>query len=161
MICSRCKTQNPDGNTFCLECGNSLDPFVTTDNNSYQPQNGSVGNDQFIPGSNQYSQPQSYQQPYQQNMVNYPAGYGISDDEHVSVLNWIGIFAINLIPVIGSIVYIVLLFVWALGDTRKKSLKTFAQAQLIICLVVFVLCFILFGIMGLTLNDWLNTTKWD
>lgn len=67
---------------------------------------------------------QDYQQPNYNNMSN--------DEEHVSVLHWIGIFCLNIIPCVGPIVYLIMMFVWAFGSTPKKSLKNFARAQLIL-----------------------------
>ena len=55
-----------------------------------------------------------------------------NDEEHVSVLHWIGIFCLNIIPCVGPIVYLIMMFVWAFGSTPKKSLKNFARAQLIL-----------------------------
>lgn len=156
MICNNCKTQNPDGNTSCIQCGASLDPFVTADSNSFQQQYVSSGNDPFFAGENPYFQPQSFQQPYKQSMTNYPTAYNYQDDDHVTTLGWIGIWAINLIPVVGSLIYLVLMFVWAFGDTRKKSLKTYARSQLILCLVGIVLLVIMFGVMGITFSDLMN-----
>ena len=163
MICSRCKTQNPDGNTFCLECGASLDPFVTADKESYQPQSAPEStNNPFEPNVSPYTQPQPYeqqsyqqpyQQPYQQNMVNYPAGYNYQDDDHVTTLQWLGIWALNIIPFVGTLIYIVLMFIWAFGDTRKKSLKTYAKSQLII----FLICIVL----GLIIIFSVNTFSFD
>lgn len=94
-------------------------------NNSYQQ-----------PYGTGYNQTPSYQQPNYNNINN--------DDEHVSVLMWIGIFCINLIPCVGSLVYFIMMFVWAFGSTPKKSLKNFARAQLIVLAVVVVIFLILF-----------------
>lgn len=147
MICSKCGTQNNDSGAFCVECGAQLNPFVNMDQNSY-----AQNQQQQQP----YQQQSFPQQGYQQNMVNYPSGYNYSEDEHVSTLMWIGIFAINIIPGIGSLVYLILLFVWAFGSTPKKSLKTFAQAQLIISLVVVVLLVLFFLITGVTISELAN-----
>lgn len=101
---------------------------------------------------NNYSA-QDYQQPYgaDNNQNSYGTGYNqtpsyqqpnynmSNDEEHVSVLMWIGVFCINLIPCVGSLVYIIMMFVWAFGSTPKKSLKNFARAQLILVAVVLVL----------------------
>lgn len=78
-------------------------------NNSYQQ-----------PYGTGYNQTPSYQQPNYNNINN--------DDERVSVLMWIGVFCINLIPCVGSLVYIIMMFVWAFGSTPKKSLKNYARA---------------------------------
>ena len=81
-------------------------PYGTDNNQNYQNSYGTG-----------YNQTPSYQQPNYNNMSN--------DEEHVSVLHWIGIFCLNIIPCVGPIV-------WAFGSTPKKSLKNFARAQLIL-----------------------------
>lgn len=70
-----------------------------------------------------------------------------NDEEHVSTLQWIGIYALNLIPCVGPIIYIVMLFIWAFGDTKKASLKTYAKAHLIISLVMIVIIILFYGII--------------
>ena len=92
---------------------------------------------------------QPYQAPYTQPV---PANV----NEHVSVGAWIGIFFINVIPIIGPLVYLVLLFVWAFGNTAKKSLKAYAKAQLIIAAVLIalsVLAAIVLAIAGFSFSD--------
>lgn len=88
-------------------------PYGTDNNQNYQNSYGTG-----------YNQTPSYQQPNYNNMSN--------DEEHVSVLHWIGIFCLNIIPCVGPIVYLIMMFVWAFGSTPKKSLKNFARAQLIL-----------------------------
>lgn len=88
-------------------------PYGTDNNQNYQNSYGTG-----------YNQTPSYQQPNYNNMSN--------DEEHVSVLHWIGIFCLNVIPCVGPIVYLIMMFVWAFGSTPKKSLKNFARAQLIL-----------------------------
>ena len=65
----------------------------------------------------------------------------------MSVGAWVGVFCINLIPCVGSLVYLIMMFVWAFGNTPKKSLKTFAKAQLLILAVVLVLVIIVYAIV--------------
>lgn len=88
-------------------------PYGTDNNQNYQNSYGTG-----------YNQTPSYQQSNYNNMSN--------DEEHVSVLHWIGIFCLNIIPCVGPIVYLIMMFVWAFGSTPKKSLKNFARAQLIL-----------------------------
>lgn len=130
MYCEKCHTDNPDGTKYCANCGNPLESATpdNAQNNVYQAQN-----------QNQY-------QPYQQQNVNYqPKAY--NEDEHMTIGGWIGVFCINLIPCIGSLVYIIMMFVWAFGSTPKKSLKTFAQAQLLFSAIALVLGIIVFVIL--------------
>lgn len=129
MYCPKCNSENPEGVKFCVNCGNQLDNGVSKDN-AYQNYN------------QNYNQAQPYQQP---NYVQPPAAS--TEDEHMTVGGWIGVFCINLIPCVGSLVYIIMMFVWAFGSTPKKSLKTFARAQLLIMAIVLVLVIILFIII--------------
>ena len=129
MYCPKCNSENPEGVKFCVNCGNQLDNGVSKDN-AYQNYN------------QNYNQAQPYQQP---NYVQPPAAS--TEDEHMTVGGWIGVFCINLIPCVGSLVYIIMMFVWAFGSTPKKSLKTFAKAQLLIMAIAIVLVIILFIII--------------
>ncbi len=129
MYCPKCNSENPEGVKFCVNCGNQLDNGVSKDN-AYQNYN------------QNYNQAQPYQQP---NYVQPPAAS--TEDEHMTVGGWIGVFCINLIPCVGSLVYIIMMFVWAFGSTPKKSLKTFAKAQLLMMAIAIVLVIILFIII--------------
>lgn len=118
--------------------------------NPQQNQNTYSAQDYQQPYGSQNYSAQDYQQPYgADNNQNYQNSYGTgynqtpsyqqsnynnmsNDEEHVSVLRWIGIFCLNIIPCVGPIVYLIMMFVWAFGSTPKKSLKNFARAQLIL-----------------------------
>ncbi len=63
--------------------------------------------------------------------------------EPVSVGEWLITFLIMVIPIVG----IIMLFVWAFGSGAKASKKNFAQAQLIVFLIIFALG-ILFSLLG-------------
>lgn len=163
MICSKCHSENPDNSTFCRECGNKLTESVNLrkDNFDQAPQNPYVGNapvggNPFENGNNYQNAPQANPYPSQsypqyqaqtipQN-IPYYTNMDMPQDEHVSVGEWIGLWCLNLIPVVGSIIFLVLLFVWAFGDTPKKSLKTYSRAQLLMLLIVLVLTIILYSI---------------
>ena len=67
-----------------------------------------------------------------------------NEDEHVSMGQWLGIMAISFIPCVGSLIYLVMLFIWGFGDTKKKSLKTYAKASLIMTAISAVLVTIFF-----------------
>ena len=56
----------------------------------------------------------------------------VNKNAHVSVGTWIGIFLINCIPIIGTLIYLIMLFVWAFGGTDKISLKNYAKATLLL-----------------------------
>jgi len=85
------------------------------------------------------SQGYGYPQPQQgYNPPPYPNNT-IQANEHFSVGQWIGIWCWNLIPGVGGIIYLIVMCVYAFGDTPKKSVKNWAKAQLIIMLVTFII----------------------
>ena len=76
-----------------------------------------------------------------------------SAKESISVGGWIGRSLIPCIPLVGSIVYLIMLFIWS-GDTKKEdSFRNWAKAQLIIMAVVVVLTVLVFAIFGATISD--------
>ena len=138
MFCEKCGMQNDDINQFCYNCRSQL-----PNAQAYQNQG--------------YTQPN----PYANMQPAYPQP---NPDEHVSVGTWIGIFFINLIPCVGSLIYFIMLFVWAFGGTPKKSLKTFAQAQLILFAIVlglFIVLFAIFAALGSSLFDIFSSSYYN
>ena len=59
--------------------------------------------------------------------------------EPISVGGWIGRSLIPFIPLVGGIVYLIMLFIWS-GDTKKEeTFRNWAKAQLIVMLVSVIL----------------------
>ena len=167
MLCPRCNTNNPDGSTFCSGCGLTLidsekaQANISESYNAYgsttpQTTQSYYDNQPYSSFNAPPQYPVQNPAPYQQNMINYPP-YQDPYAEHVSVLQWIGLFCLNLIPGIGSLVYLIFMFVWAFSNTPKRSLKTFAQAQLIIAGIVIVILILIRGISGLTIEELLDS----
>ena len=74
--------------------------------------------------------------------VSYPAYPWNSSKEPISVGGWIGRTLIPMIPLVGGIVYLVMLFIWS-GDTSKEeTFRNWAKAQLIVMAVVLVLAIV-------------------
>ena len=79
----------------------------------------------------------------------YPAYLLSPAKESISVGGWIGLSLIPMIPLVGGIVYLVMLFIWS-GDTNKEdTFRNWAKAQLIITAAVVVLG-IISVILGVT-----------
>lgn len=160
MICSKCHTDNPNGSAFCIECGAPLQSRVNLDKENYNLtgagndfQNGPVGNPFEGNQPPYYNQPVNqvpYQPPYQQTLPNYPNLP--RQDEPVTMGEWLGMWALNLIPIAGPIIFIVMLFIWAFGDTNKQSLKTYSRAMLIIYLISIVIMIVAFSVI-FTVSD--------
>ena len=126
MICKNCGEMNDSLSKFCTNCSQPLYDEHEFDYNPPPP-----------PPPTQIANASGPNQSYYRPPYNQPPNYaGPLVDEHVSVGNWIGIFCINLIPCVGPIIYLVMLFVWAFGSTPKKSLKNYARAQLLIAAIL-------------------------
>jgi len=52
---------------------------------------------------------------------------------------WIGLDLINVIPVVGWIIYLVLMFKWSFGSTNDLSLKGYAIYKLILIIIAILL----------------------
>ncbi len=70
----------------------------------------------------------------------------------MSVGGWIGRSLIPLIPVVGGIVYLIMLFIWSGDTTKEDSFRNWAKAQLIVATIAFILivlvviiCIVLFA----------------
>ncbi len=174
MTCKHCGAENRDEAVFCEHCKRQLidPPFAPQEPVAppAQPENIPVPPPYAPPVQNQYSNfPNTPPAP---NMFNAPPAYNpyppngfnnftnSSEQEHVSVGQWLGYFAINLIPCVGPLIYLAMLFVWGFGSTPKKSLRSFARAQLIILAVAFVLYAVIFAIMlaaGVSFSDMMDS----
>ena len=56
----------------------------------------------------------------------------------MTMWKWLGLFLLPYIPLVGSIIYLVLMFKWAFGSTNDLTLKGFARAQLFLMLLLVV-----------------------
>ncbi|NLW10643.1 MAG: zinc ribbon domain-containing protein [Clostridiaceae bacterium] len=122
MICSQCGKNNPDDARFCDGCGNTLQAAPVNQGYTAPPP----------PPPPQYQQPQ-YQQSYQQS------GYTPAvDNSPLSVGQYIGMYLLQIIPVVGFI----LLLVWAFSGDTNINKKNWARAMLIIMLIGIVLAII-------------------
>lgn len=117
MICPGCGAET--GNSqFCTYCGRELRPKA----NKSTSQN--YGDNYQQP--RRQAQQQTYQPQPRYEDPSYTMGY--HPDEHVSTWGWIGRQILLGIPIVGFI----LMLVWGFGGSRKRSLVTWARAQILI-----------------------------
>lgn len=118
MVCKVCGRSIPDENAhFCENCGASLrDIDIQGSANGQQTQT-----------------PPSYQ----------PPNYTPKKDEPVSFGNWIGSMLLPFIPIVGSLVYLVMLIIWSCSSEINESKRNWARASLVISLVSTVLMIVL------------------
>jgi len=76
---------------------------------------------------------------YQPKVSKYP----------ISVGGWIGRTLIPCIPLVGGIVYLIMLFIWSGDKTKEDTFRNWAKAQLIIMAVALVLT-IIAVVLGIT-----------
>lgn len=55
--------------------------------------------------------------------------------DEISPIKWIGIFILSVIPIIGQI----LILVWAFGNTRNRTFKNWAIANILIVVIGIIL----------------------
>lgn len=88
--------------------------------------------------------------------ANYPVqGNQPAQKEVVSVGGWIGRTLIPCIPIVGGIIYFIMLFVWSGNKKKEDSFRNWAKAQLIVTAIVLVLTILGVVIFGSTISEML------
>lgn len=130
MVCNSCGRDNKNENAnFCEYCGESFrEGNVQKTEPTYNSNQGGTENASVI-------QPPM---PSQAIDIN-------KDKKPVSFLNWLGTYAIMLIPLVGGLVFFVMLIVWSFSSNTPESKKNWARATLVfmIILLIIALLFIL------------------
>lgn len=138
MVCQACgrNTQNENAN-FCEYCGVSYRENKNVINDNVEKEN-VKGNE--IQGSTLGQ-----------------------EDKSISFKNWLGSMILPFIPVVGFLIYIVMLFVWAFSSETPKSKKSWARASLVVGAIgfIFIMYFLLSTTMdlingGFDFNSYLN-----
>lgn len=129
MICHTCgrQIQNKEAN-FCEYCGASF-----RERKGYEV-------DPLYDGSSIASAPLPPPMP-QAAMVN-------KKEKPVSFLDWLGTYLIMFIPLVGSIIFIIMMFVWSFGRNVSESKKNWAKATLLMTLIMFIILTIFFSNQG-------------
>lgn len=136
MFCGKCGFTNADGAVICQNCGEALVAQQPAQQAGYQQNT-------YHPVNQMPVQQPVYVVPGQPIV---PDGYS----ETVSVKEWLGSMALMLVPIVN----IVMIFVWAFGDT-KKSKSNFYKASLIysaIVMVISIVVSILVVVLGISLG---------
>lgn len=144
-VCGR-HVDNEDAN-FCENCGNSFrENYQNNDNNAYKQQNNNYNQENTT--YNQRNTNSQYSYGQESNTNNQ---YNTSDqyEKPISFGQWMLIlglpYLLMLIPVpfAGTIIYFVILLVWAFSNNTQPSKKNYAKANLLITVIVTVLAIIL------------------
>lgn len=128
--CLQCGAQLEDNAQFCAACG-MAQPMMTAP---------------VAPVAQEQPQPVSYPGPAYQ-----------PQEEPITVGGWIGRSLIPLIPGVGSLIYLIMLFIWSGDRTKQATFRNWAKAQLILTAIGVVVGVILvvaiFAIVGMTAAD--------
>ncbi len=129
-VCGR-QTMNEEAN-FCEYCGSSFREHMHQQptapmppQNQGNPYNGAPVPPNMAPDGMMYNNP------------------GMEPSEKpTSFLDWLGTYGIMLIPCVGWLVFIIMLFVWGFGNNASTSKKNWARATLIYVGVILILVII-------------------
>lgn len=71
--------------------------------------------------------------------------------ESISFLNWLGTYGLLFIPIVGWLVFIIMLFIWSFSNNTPTSKKNWARATLIYAGVMIIIAIALFVMFYLPL----------
>ncbi|MGF7141861.1 hypothetical protein HNQ56_000271 [Anaerotaenia torta] len=130
MICNNCgrQIQNEAAN-FCEYCGFSFREQRQGTEAGAVPEPGQS----FLPRQDMQQRPLSMS-----GMEQFPSGMtqaglpqGEAQDKPISFLGWLGTYALLLVPYVGWLIFIVMLFVWAFSNSTPATKKNWARVTLI------------------------------
>lgn len=88
---------------------------------------------------------------------NVPAAPQPAPKMPISVGGWIGRSLIPCIPLVGPIVYLIMLFIWSGDQTKEDTFRNWAKAQLIVMAIVIVVTIILSVVFGVAFAELANS----
>ncbi len=122
MVCNKCGANLKDGDIYCPSCGAKVD----------------------IP-----AEPASPEQPAAPVVPAVPVqntgvNFSVPEKKHVTLGGWILRYIINFIPCVGSVAFLVMLFVWSFDESYDDTSRNWAKAQLIMMAISVVVGLIAF-----------------
>lgn len=86
-----------------------------------------------------------------------PPAQNVPAKTPVTIGGWIGRSLIPLIPLVGGIVYLIMLFIWSGDTTKEETFRNWAKAQLIVTAVVVVLSIIGFFVFSAFMSELIDS----
>lgn len=118
-VCGR-QVQNEEAN-FCEYCGSSFRERKQSSYHMPQKEQSNYNGFGTMPAGMQMQQPNQ--------MNGFP--HSMEQERPISFLNWLGSYAIFFVPVVGWLVFIIMLFIWSFSSNTPASKKNWARATLI------------------------------
>ena len=125
--CPYCQAALPDSAQFCANCGKAIPVYAT----AAEPQN-----------VNPADAPQT--PPVYPNPGIYPPP---PTEEPIGLGKWVLYQLIPYIPFVGSLVYLVMLFIWGFGSDKNETFRNWAKSQLILTAIGLVLAILVIVIL--------------
>lgn len=153
MYCSNCKKTLPDNATFCDTCGGRLESDKSPDVEPLQNSVSSSPNSGYQANLGYHANPST--SSYNPSYNNPPPVYSAQPvvNNQMTTGKWLGVFLINIIPLIGQIIFLILLFVWAFGSCKYPSLKSYAKATLILILIGIIISIVFGAVLAPMMSD--------
>lgn len=157
MYCTNCKKEIIENAKFCTACGTPVEapqPQVAV------PQaQATAAQPQAAPAQPQAAAPQPQAAP----APSYQPAPGVAPQVFnnfyaapkapVSVGGWIGRSLIPLIPLVGGLIYLIMLFIWAGDKTKEESFTNWAKAQLVVMLIGIVIALFILLVFGFAIGN--------
>jgi hypothetical protein len=144
MICKVCgRTITNEAANFCEYCGASFRPGMDNKISEEILRNLGGARQEGNQSASGYTQAGSQQGQGSQGMegsVNAPKGFiGTlfnSSDRPMTFGNWLIIYLLPLIPMIGMVLFLVVLFSWGFGSNVAPTKKNWARATMVFVLIM-------------------------
>lgn len=129
--CTSCGAQIPEGAPHCPAC------CAPAQANGFAANSSPAGPTQAPPYPYAPTPAPAYYYPPAGQPVTpaYPAYGAPAQTDTMTILNYLTPYLLGLIPLVGGLVSLVLMFVWAFGSSYGPNRKNFARANLIIWLI--------------------------
>ncbi len=147
MICKVCgRTIANEEANFCEYCGASFRPGMDNKISEDIIRNISATSQEGNPYFSGYTQAGSQHSQSSQSMAskaNPPKGLigslFDSSDRPMTLGNWLIIYLLPFIPMVGTILFLVVLFTWGFGQNTAPTKKNWARATMIFVVVIIVM----------------------
>ncbi len=147
--CTNCNKEYDEGTEFCPTCGLRLVSGEAEQSAQAAPQYTPPVQQPVLPAQNFYAVPQM--QPQAQA------------SDPVTVGEWM-IMLVNFIPCVGSLIFFIIMLIWAFGSNVKPSKQTYAKASLIIWLVslgLVLFFWVILGVLGASFIDVIDEIMYE
>ena len=169
MVCNVCgRTIANEEANFCEYCGASFRE-MKLNQNQYQE----ISNTNSPLGSQSSEVMYSQNEPFQQGNSTIRDEFrnevlkrtqNRNQKAEMTFWGWLGVMLVPFLPVLGPVIYLVILCTWAFGQETEPTKKNWARATLVVLIFCFVILVLFTSMLlssaassGMTLEEYVNT----